>query len=49
MRAWKDQRPIAVMVDNERTALPHFGTADADVVYEDHEQYSERQKLPVLW
>ncbi len=22
------------MVDNERTALPHFGTADADVVYE---------------
>ena len=30
----KDQRPIAVMVDNERTALPHFGTADADVVYE---------------
>lgn len=30
----KDQRPIAVMVDNERTALPHFGVADADVVYE---------------
>ena len=30
----KDQRPIAVMVDNEQTALPHFGTADADVVYE---------------
>ena len=30
----KDQRPIAVMVDNEKTALPHFGTAEADVVYE---------------
>ena len=30
----KDQRPIAVMVDNEKTALPHFGTADADIVYE---------------
>ena len=30
----KDQRPIAVMVDNESTALPHYGTADADVVYE---------------
>lgn len=30
----KDQRPIAVMVDNEITALPHFGVADADIVYE---------------
>ena len=30
----KDQRPIAVMVDNEKMALPHYGTADADVVYE---------------
>ena len=30
----KDQRPIAVMVDNEKTALPHYGTAEADVVYE---------------
>ena len=30
----KDQRPIAVMIDNEKTALPHFGVADADVVYE---------------
>jgi len=30
----KDQRPIAVMVDNETTALPHYGTAEADVVYE---------------
>ncbi len=30
----KNQRPIAAMVDNESTALPHFGTAEADVVYE---------------
>ena len=30
----KDQRPIAAMVDNESLALPHFGTAEADVVYE---------------
>ncbi len=28
------QRPIAVMVDNEKTALPHFGLTQADVVYE---------------
>lgn len=30
----QDQRPIAAMVDNEKTALPHYGTADADIVYE---------------
>ncbi len=30
----KNQRPIAAMVDNEITALPHYGTAQADVVYE---------------
>ena len=31
----KDQRPIAVMVDNEKIALPHFGlTKYANVVYE---------------
>lgn len=30
----KDQRPIAVMVDNEKTALPHFGLNKADIVYE---------------
>lgn len=30
----KDQRPIAVMVDNEKTALPHYGLTEADVVYE---------------
>lgn len=28
------QRPIAVMIDNEIKALPHYGTAQADVVYE---------------
>lgn len=30
----KDQRPIAVMVDNESIALPHYGLTEADVVYE---------------
>ena len=30
----KNQRPIAAMVDNEKTALPHFGLNDADIVYE---------------
>ncbi len=30
----KDQRPIAVMVDNESLALPHYGISEADVVYE---------------
>jgi hypothetical protein len=30
----KNQRPIAVMVDNESTALPHYGLTEADVVYE---------------
>ena len=30
----KDQRPIAAMVDNEKTALNHYGIAEADVVYE---------------
>lgn len=29
-----DQRPIAVMIDDERTALPHFGVSEADVIYE---------------
>ncbi len=32
--ALKDIRPIAVMVDNEKTALPHYGTSKADIVYE---------------
>ncbi|MBP3279483.1 MAG: DUF3048 domain-containing protein [Butyrivibrio sp.] len=30
----KDQRPIAAMVDNESIALPHYGTSEAEVVYE---------------
>lgn len=30
----KNQRPIAVMVDNESIALPHYGLTQADVVYE---------------
>ncbi len=28
------QRPVAVMVDNEKKALQHYGTAEADIVYE---------------
>lgn len=32
--ALKNQRPIAVMVDNELTALPHYGVNNADIVYE---------------
>jgi len=30
----QNQRPIAVMVDNEKVALKHYGTAEADIVYE---------------
>lgn len=30
----KDQRPVAIMVDNESLALPHYGLTEADVVYE---------------
>ncbi len=30
----ENQRPVAIMVDNEKTALPHYGTSDADIVYE---------------
>lgn len=30
----KNQRPIAVMVDNESIALPHYGLSKADIVYE---------------
>lgn len=32
--ALKNQRPIAVMIDNEKTALPHYGLTEADIVYE---------------
>lgn len=30
----KNQRPMAIMVDNESIALPHYGLTEADVVYE---------------
>lgn len=30
----ENQRPIAVMIDNEKTALPHYGLTEADIVYE---------------
>ena len=30
----ENQRPIAVMIDNEKTALPHYGLTKADIVYE---------------
>ena len=30
----KDQRPVAVIVDNETIAYPHFGLGEADIVYE---------------
>ncbi len=29
-----NQRPVAIMVDNEKKALQHYGTAEADIVYE---------------
>ena len=41
----KNQRPIAVMVDNEKTALPHYGLTEADVVYE----LMNSTELRVLW
>lgn len=30
----KDQRPVAIMIDNEKQALPHYGVSEADIVYE---------------
>lgn len=33
-KAIQNQRPIAVMVDNEVTALDHYGITQADIVYE---------------
>lgn len=30
----ENQRPIAVMIDNESIALPHYGLTQADIVYE---------------
>ena len=32
--ALKNQRPVAIMVDNEKTALLHYGLTQADIVYE---------------
>ena len=32
--ALASQRPAAVMIDNDTRALPHYGLAEADVVYE---------------
>ena len=29
-----DQRPVAIMVDNDKVANPHYGTSKADIVYE---------------
>lgn len=28
------QRPVAIMIDNEKTALDHYGVSEADIVYE---------------
>lgn len=33
-REIENQRPVAIMVDNESIALPHYGMTEADVVYE---------------
>lgn len=30
----RNQRPVAIMVDNEKTALLHYGLTQADIVYE---------------
>ena len=32
--AIRDQRPVAVMIDNEKIALNHYETAESDIVYE---------------
>lgn len=32
--SFQNQRPVALMIDNEKTALPHFGVNQADIVYE---------------
>ncbi len=32
--ALAQQRPVAIMVDNEKTALTHYGVNQADIVYE---------------
>lgn len=30
----ENQRPVAIMVDNEKTALDHYGLTQADIIYE---------------
>ncbi len=30
----ENQRPVAIMVDNDKVAQPHYGTSQSDVVYE---------------
>ena len=32
--ALQNQRPVAILVDNEKTALDHYGLTQADIVYE---------------
>jgi hypothetical protein len=32
--ALKDQRPIALMVDNDKRATPHYGLSQVDILYE---------------
>lgn len=32
--ALENQRPVAILVDNEKTALDHYGLTQADIVYE---------------
>jgi len=32
--ALEDQRPVAIIVDNEKTALDHYGLTQADIIYE---------------
>ena len=30
----ENQRPVAIIVDNEKTALDHYGLTQADIIYE---------------
>ena len=41
----KDQRPIAVMVDNEIKAYPHIGLNNADVVYENRMNFADGDRV----
>ena len=42
------QRPVAIMVDNEKKALAHYGTAEADIVCTRTGQISSRQEVFVV-